>query len=221
MIAEKLINRLLPTLKPNDTVGQALDWMQEFKVGALALADGDTYVGVFTEDRLGDFDEDETIGSLPPEYTQVFVSVNQHLFEILGLMQSSELSAVAVLTNDKAYEGVIVLEDLLTEFSKSVGTQEKGAVLVLAIQSQDYSMAEISRLIESNNVKILSSYFSSNTEVYNFKDTLTLKLNTRDITAVIATLERFGYEIEAVFANDPVLSPDQDRYDLLMKYLEI
>ena len=48
---------------------------------------------------------------------------------------------------------------------------------------------------------------------------LTLKLNRRDITPLVSTLERFGYTIESAFANVPIESVDQERYDALMRYL--
>jgi hypothetical protein len=48
---------------------------------------------------------------------------------------------------------------------------------------------------------------------------LTLKLNRRDITPVISTFERFGYRIEAAFANAPVESIDQERLDSLLRFL--
>ena len=37
--------------------------------------------------------------------------------------------------------------------------------------------------------------------------------------ARFATLERFGYEIEEAHANDPIESLDQERLDMLLRYL--
>jgi hypothetical protein len=88
------------------------------------------------------------------------------------------------------------------------------------MSNRDYSMTEISRLVESNNVKIISSYFSG--AAYGALDeaTLTLKLNRTEISPVVATLERFGYSVEGVFASTALESPDRHRLDLLLRYLE-
>ena len=39
MLAANLINPMIPLLKPNDSVGTALDWMDEFGVKQLVIAD--------------------------------------------------------------------------------------------------------------------------------------------------------------------------------------
>jgi len=35
----------------------------------------------------------------------------------------------------------------------------------------------------------------------------------------VATLERFGYDVEEAHANDPIESVDQERLDMLLRYL--
>ena len=50
---------------------------------------------------------------------------------------------------------------------------------------------------------------------------LTLKINRENITSIVATLERFGYTVEASYAHEPVESIEQERYNMLMKYLSV
>ncbi|MEQ8812651.1 MAG: cbs domain containing protein, partial [Imperialibacter sp.] len=84
----------------------------------------------------------------------------------------------------------------------------------------DYSLAEISRLIESDNGKILSSYLTDDPNDSS-KVSLTIKINLEDLSRVQATLERFGYQIVAKFNNAPEAVDEQERMDILMKYLGI
>ena len=81
----------------------------------------------------------------------------------------------------------------------------------------DYSLAEIARLIESENTKILSCFLSSPHGKESLE--LTLKLSREDLKHVIATLQRFGYEIKSSFYESDFLDDLKDRYDALMKYL--
>lgn len=81
-------------------------------------------------------------------------------------------------------------------------------------------MTDISRLVESNNVKIISSYFSGAEYGDIDQATLTLKLNRTEVSAVVATFERFSYVVENVYANEPLENPDRHRLDLLLRYLE-
>ncbi len=220
MLAAELIDPMLPALKPMDSVGQALDWMQEHRIGQLVLTDQGDYRGVVSEELLMDIADDERpLSDVMRLFEQTFVLEDQHLYEILGLVLQHRMDVVAVLSEGREFSGTISSNELIKQFAQELGVQEAGAILILNLNERDYSMAEISRLIESNNVKVISSYFSSAAYGMPDRSRLTLKLNRRDITSVISTLERFGYQIEAAFANAPVESIDQERLDSLLRYL--
>lgn len=222
MIADELINHTLPTLKPEDSAAQALDWMQEFRVGQLALVDDTDYKGLIDETVLLDFPNDDiAVEHVQPQHAEAFVYHSQHLLEALQLAQAQQLDVVPVLDNERQFAGTIPTNDLLKKFGELLGLQETGAVMVLNLDERDYSLAEISRLVESNDVKIVSSYFTSASPTQEAPSTLTLKLNRREITSVVATLERYGYDIEAIYANEPIENPDQERLGMLFRYLNI
>jgi hypothetical protein len=50
---------------------------------------------------------------------------------------------------------------------------------------------------------------------------LTLKLNQTDIGRVVATLERFNYEIVERFGTSSIPDLDQERLGSLLRYLSI
>jgi len=220
MLASELIDPMIPALKPTDTVGQALDWMQEHRVGQLAIVNQGDYKGLVNEDLLLDVPDDtQQLSEVMRLFEHLYADENQHLYEVLGLILEHRLQVLAVVNESKEFIGTISTGELLKQFAQLLGVQEAGAILVLSINERDYSMAEISRLIESNNVRIIGSYFAGAAYGMPDKSRLTLKLNRKDITAVVATLERFGYTIEAAFANTPIESIDQERLDLLLRYL--
>ncbi|GAA4457860.1 hypothetical protein GCM10023189_29220 [Nibrella saemangeumensis] len=220
MLAAELIDPMLPALKLTDTVGQALEWMQEHRIGQLAVTDQGEYKGLVSEDLLLDVaDEEQLLSDVMRLYEQVYVYENQHLLEMLSLLLQNPLEVLAVVSDVKEFLGSVSASELLKQFAQVLGVQEVGAILILNIDERDYSMAEISRLVESNNIKIVGSYFSSAAYGMPDRSRLTLKLNRRDITPVVSTLERFGYHIEAAFANTPIESIDQERLDSLLRYL--
>lgn len=220
MLAAELIDPMLPALKPTDLVGQALVWMEEHRVGQLILTDQGDYRGIVSEELLMDVADDERpLRDVMCLFEQIFVNEDQHMLEVLGLAIQHQMQVIAVIGEGREFSGTISVNELLKKFAQDLGVQEVGAILILNMNERDYSMAEISRLIESNNVKIISSYFSSAAFGMPDRSRLTLKLNRRDITPVISTLERFGYRIESAFANAPVESIDQERLDLLLRYL--
>jgi acetoin utilization protein AcuB len=221
MLAEELINPATPVLRPYDSVGQAVDLMDEYGIRQLALVEDEVYKGLLSEDTLLSFPDDEKLLSelnLPPN--PVHANLFQHIFEVMGIANQYRLDSVPVLDEDKLYAGTIVVTDMLAKFAGLLGTQEAGAVVVLKMSNRDYSMTDISRLVESNNTKIISSYFSGAEYGAIDQATLTLKLNRTEVSAVVATFERFGYSVENVYANEPLENPDRHRLDLLLRYLE-
>jgi len=221
MLAEELINPATPVLRPYDSVGQAVDLMDEYGIRQLAVVENEVYKGLLSEDTLLNFPDDEKLLSelhLPPN--PIHANLFQHIYEVIGIANQYQLDTVPVLDEDNLYAGTIVVTDMMAKFAGLLGAQEAGAVVVLKMSNRDYSMTDISRLVESNNVKIISSYFSGAEYGDIDQATLTLKLNRTEVSAVVATFERFGYVVENVYANEPLENPDRHRLDLLLRYLE-
>lgn len=220
MLAAELIDPMIPALKPDDTVADALDWMQEHHLTQLTVADGSQYLGIVSEDLLLNLPDDQRpISDVMRLAENVAALENQHLLELIPLVNEHRLDVLAVLNEAGEFMGTASATELLRQFGRDLGIQETGAILVLALDEQDYSMAEISRLVESNNARIMSSFFTSAAYGMPDRSRLTLKLNRRDITPVVSTLERFGYTIDAAFASAPIDSFDQERLDALMRFL--
>ena len=221
MLAASLINPMIPILKLADTVGTALDWMDEFRTKQLVVADSGIYRGIVSEDILFDIaDTTQPIARIIIQHEDVFATEDNHPYELLRLVNEFALDIIPVVHENKALTGCILVRNLIEKFVSELGIQEKGAVIVLKIAERDYSLSEISRLIESNGVKVLSSYYSSSESLHPADASLlTLKLNRTNISPVIATLERFGYDIEEAHASDPIESVDQERLDMLLRYL--
>lgn len=222
MIASELINPMLPVLQPTDRLSTALEWMEEFHIQHLPVVDDNNFKGLLVEERLLDTPNlSLTIADTILEYTSLFATEDQHIYELLRIVNQHDVSTLPVLHDDRSWAGSIQVSELLSRFAQLLSVQEKGAILVLRVAQRDYSLAEISRLIESNGTKIISSYYSTTplAGLAEENSSLTLKLNRTDIAPIVATLERFGYFIEEAHSNDPIESMDQERLDMLLRYL--
>ncbi len=221
MTIAEIINHDLPVLKLSDTVGNALNWMEENRIGQLVVVDAGKYAGIVSEDILMDYDEDMQLSDVMLQFSEITLSDYQHIYESLGLISKYHLQVIGIVDEEEIFVGIITASEVYTKFGELLGSQEPGAVLVISIKNRDYSLAEISRLVESDNAKILSSYFTGNTYLNNDSASLTLKINRESITSIVATLERFGYIVEASYAHEPIESIEQERYNMLMKYLSV
>jgi acetoin utilization protein AcuB len=115
--------------------------------------------------------------------------------------------------------GVVTQEDLLNYFATTFSFTEPGSILVLEINKRDYSLAEVARIVESENAVILSTFITSRPE--SLKMEVTIKINLQNIQPIIATFQRFDYLIKASFNEAEYMDSLKDRYDSLMTYLNI
>ncbi|WP_460880068.1 hypothetical protein [Pontibacter rugosus] len=149
------------------------------------------------------------------------VQGHQHFYDVMEAAIKNKIQVVPVLDEEQDFAGIITINDTLAAFGQMSALQGQGSILVLCMPERDYSLSQISRLIEEENVKVLSAYVSQDEmDAYNIK--LTLKLNTTDLTRIIATLERFEYRITAQFSDKTAdYDVGRDRLDMLFKYLDI
>jgi acetoin utilization protein AcuB len=221
-VARDFINTLLPPLKPTDSVQKALNWMNELRVHQLAVvSDEGSYLGMLNEEMLYDSNDYEAlVGDFPFQYKNIYISEYQHFYEVINKASKYSLHTIAVLDEFGKYIGVISVNDTASVLARSYATQETGGILVLSMRDYDYSMTEISRLVESEGVKILSSYIEPDAYDRSMIK-LTIKLNRIDLTRVIATLERFDYHVVASFHESERIDITKERLDMLMRYLEV
>ncbi|MGE5419501.1 MAG: CBS domain-containing protein [Chloroflexota bacterium] len=221
MVAKDLISEVIPALKTSDLGQTALNWMEIFRVSHLPIVNNQDFLGLISDADIYDMNQaKEPIGNHELTLIKPFVFSEQHIFEVIGLASRLKLTVVPVLDRKNRYQGVITTNDLIRHIAGISSMDQPGGIIVLDIVERDYSLTQIAQIVESNNVKILSMYITSPPESTRLE--VTLKVNTTDLTSVIRTFERYNYEVKTwVTTNDSMESLYSERFDLLMKYLNI
>ena len=221
MVANDLISEIIPSLKTSDTGQTALNWMEIFRISHLPIVNNQDFLGLISDTDIYDMNQpEEPIGNHELTLLKPYVTDNQHLFEIIGLAARLKLSVVPVLDNNNHYKGVITSSDLIRHIAGISSMDQPGGIIVLELIERDYSLSQIAQIVESNNIKVLSMYITSPAESTRLE--LTLKVNTTDLLALIKTFERYNYEVKTwVTTNDSIDRFYSERFDLLMKYLNI
>ena len=184
MLSSEILITEIPSLTKDDSVAQAIEWMDEFKVTHLAVTQGSQYLGLIYEDYLFNIENGSgKIGSHIHNLIKTSVYENDHVFEVVKLVQKHKLSLIPILSG------------------------------------KDYSMVEIARIVESNDAKILGSFITRSYDDNKFE--LTIKINKENVQDIIQTFERFEYDITASYDQSSSEDDLQDRYNNLMKYLNI
>jgi CBS domain-containing protein len=216
-----MINQMIPPLRADDDAHKALLWMDEFHCPHLPVVRNRQFLGFLTEAAILEGNNlDRKVSEFALSGTTCFVTPNSHLYDVLKTASEHRLQLVAVVDETSQYQGVITVQDAMAFFAQSAAVQMPGGILVLYMNFADYSLAEISRLIEENRVKILSSLVKEDPHDPG-KIRLTLKLNQTDLSRTVATLERFGYKIIGRYQETEPLTGNKERLEMLLRYLDI
>jgi CBS domain-containing protein len=221
VIAEDLINHMIPPLKGTDDAHKAIVWMEEFRCNYMPVVEAGRLLGFISEGIILESNEIEKhVKDFNLVGLNCYVHLDTHFYDILKVAAENKLQMVAVLNEDQSYSGVITVQDTLTSFAQTAAVQLPGGILVLSMNHNDYSLAEISRLIEENHTKVLSSIVKDD-PLDPGKIRLTLKINQQDLSRVVATLERFGYKVIGRYQESKPVAGEKDRIDMLLRYLDI
>ncbi|WP_075349050.1 CBS domain-containing protein [Algoriphagus marinus] len=221
MQAYEFINNLIPPLKLSDKTGKALSWMEEIRINNLPVVDNGVFVGLVNGDLIFDLNNPETlISELTLENSGCWVFADQHIYDVLRVSSEHHSNLVAILDRNSTYLGVVTMEDSISAFAESLSIQSHGSVMILSMNMNEYSLAEISRIIESENGKVLSSFISTD-PLDNNKIKLTLKIDKPELRHIKATLERFGYRILDQYQEVEEASSEEDRIGNLLRFLDI
>jgi len=221
MIAEELINHMIPPLKVTDDAHKAIVWMEEFRCLHLPVVEDGKLLGFISEEIILETNDIErTLADFDLVGKHCSVVLDSHFYDILKVAGDNKLQIVAVLNESQQYVGVITVQDIMISFAQTASVQMAGGILVLSMDLIDYSLAEISRYIEENNAKVISSIMIED-PMDKGKIKLTLKINQEELTRIVATLERFGYRVIGRYHEVQQDTGEKDKIDMLLRYLDI
>jgi Mg/Co/Ni transporter MgtE len=217
----EFINNLIPPLKLTDKTGMALDWMKEIRTNVLPVVDQGKFLGLIRDEFILDLNNpSKLISEVELVNSECWVYSDKHIYDVLRVGSEQQSNLVVVVDRSKNFLGVVTMEDSIAAFADSLSIQSQGSVLILSLNMTDYSLAEIARIIESENTKIFSSFISSD-PLDDSKIKLTLKLDKPELRHIKATLERFGFKILDHYQEETGVSGEEDRIGNLLRFLDI
>jgi predicted transcriptional regulator len=219
MLAASITAKGFPLLHLEDKVSFALQCMEDFDVQELAVVKEDYFLGIVQKSDLLDTDEAATLMVLSDQFKKIMIADKAHFLTALDLFSKHELSILPVLNEQQECIGMIPQKSLNDALAKFLGVESPGAIIVLSVAPYQYSLAEMSRLVESNNAQIvqLNSYYDET----NGSIIITLKINKDEAQSIIATFQRYDYELVQYFGKTPLHNDIEAHYHHLMNYLDV
>ena len=220
MYAKEIMTEGLLPLDCADTGATAMVRMHEYNVNQLPITHGELYIGILSMDDLLVLKHlNDPIKDIQAVLKKPYVLETAHLYEAMKAGVEYNVKVMPVVSADGKYIGLITAETCMRAFAKLYSVLEEGGVLELSVSAKDYLLSEIAHIAEDNGVKILSSYTQldpSGTAVQ-----VTIKFDTIELAPLIAAYERYDYTVKGVFEDEEYEMDSKDRYDALMRYLDV
>src|ERR1043165_2451861 len=220
MIAPNLISDTIPALHLEDSGENAMMIMHEYNVSQLPVVDGKSYVGLVTmEDIINIKHLSTPLKNCTQTLRKPFVKETAHIFDVMKAALEHNVRVVPVINEDHRYLGLVSAESCMRAFAMLSSVQDAGGILELEIPVKDYMMSEVARIVEDNEAEILCLYTNINQQEQ--KAEITIKLNTTEVSSIVAAFERYEYEVKAIHNDSEYSENLKERYDSLMRYLNV
>lgn len=220
MLTGEIQSQNLPYLHLSDKVHQALQLMNDNQVTHLPIVDGDKFVGIISEDDLLQVDNDHTdLNSLQQSFGNTSVRTTEHFLKAIQVAAENGLSVVPLVDEDNDLAGAVAYTDLLRHASEFMSLNEPGGLIVLEVESNQYSFNEISKLVETNDAQITQLNTSNDPETGMMQ--VTIRINKSEVSDIVATFQRYEYTVKYYFGEELYVNELKNNYDNLMNYLKI
>ncbi len=194
--------------------------MNDNHVTHLPIVQGEKYIGLVSEEDLMQADNDNSpLEELQQSFSGISVKTNEHFLKALQIAAENGLSVVPLVNDDNELTGTVVYNDLLKYASGFMSLNEPGALIVLEIPSNQYSFNEISKLVETNDAQI--TQLNTSNDVESGMMQVTIRINKPEVSDIIATFQRYDYNVKYFFGEELYTNELRSNYDNLMNYLRI
>jgi acetoin utilization protein AcuB len=220
MLAVELNNNNIPHLQLQDTVAKALQLASDYKVSHLPVVLEEKFLGLISEEDLSDVhNKNVVIEHLQKDFIAASINENDHFLKAVNVSNQFQTNIVAVINFEQELIGTISGQTLLHTLGHFSGSQDMGGIIVLEMEKTQFSISEISRIVESNEAYVLhlNTVFQPETGLLR----VTVHINKKELSAVIAAFERYEYNVIHYFGEERFENEIHSNYRHLMNYLDI
>jgi predicted transcriptional regulator len=218
MIAELLREDIL-SIEKNDALSQGQEIMNTNEISEIAVTDKNVLQFLLREIDLIDV-QSLKASSLTIEKENIFVFEDDHVFQAMIKMNNNDLSMIPVVNREMDYKGVLTKRNVIDYICDSHSIGGEGSIIILEETFRDYSLTNISNIIEQEGGKVIGLFITS-VDQQSEKLWISLKLNTLIISNIIAALERREYNVIAQISGEHGENMIKERYESLMTFLNI
>ncbi|MFV8361972.1 CBS domain-containing protein [Flavobacterium sp. ZT3P35] len=201
-----------------DSIAAVQNFFSDLHFSHFPVLEEGVYIGSIAAEDIETFDSDKKILDYRFTLEGFFTKTDTMWLDVLEVFAKNNTNLVPVLDENNSYVGYYEIEDIMKFFHETPFLQEPGGIIVVRKGVLDYSMSQITQIVESNNGKLLG-LFVSESSIDSVE--ITLKITLGAMNEIIQTFRRYNYEIISEHQEDNYINNLKERSDYLDKYLNI
>ncbi|MBF4486965.1 MULTISPECIES: CBS domain-containing protein [unclassified Flavobacterium] len=201
-----------------ETIATVQDFFADLNFSHFPVLENGIFIGSIAADDVETFDTDKKVIDYKYTLERFFARKSMIWLDVLEVFAKNHTNVVSVLDENNAYIGYYEMEDIMKFFQETPFLKEQGGIIIVQKGLLDYSMGQVTQIVESNNGKILGC-FVSEADLENVQ--ITIKIGVGPMNEIIQTYRRYGYEIISEHQEDAYINSLKERSDYLDKYLNI
>ena len=212
-----LIDASFPALQLSDTVAAARKLISDDC--CLVVLQDQQFKALFYAEHLEGSQDSATLETCMNYYSPVVLSESDFFLTALRKMKEQHVDCLPVISLTGEYLGMITQELLIDKTSEYLSAGEPGGVIILQMPPTQFSISELGRIVESNNAKIL--HLTTWTDPPTGLFMVSMKVNKIDIQDILASFERYQFNIVQYFGENLSEETLKSNFDNLMNYLSM
>ena len=201
-----------------ETIASVQDFFAEVNFSHFPVLEEGIFIGSISSDDVETFDLDKKIIDYKYTLERFFARKSMLWLDVLEVFAKSHTNVIPVLDENNIYIGYYEMEDIMKFFQETPFLKEQGGIIIVQKGLLDYSMGQVTQIVESNNGKILGCFISE-ADLENVQ--ITIKIGVGPMNEIIQTFRRYNYEIISEHQEDAYINSLKERSDYLDKYLNI
>ncbi|MFN5424336.1 MAG: CBS domain-containing protein [Bacteroidota bacterium] len=216
MILAQFIQSHYPVARLTDSAEQVMDWMEEMEVKHLPVTGDTGYLGLVDKEWLEDLPADTHLSDISHLLAMIAGKEQDFITTGLQLMAAHSLTVLPVV-NEGQLIGVISATEMIRVLAVWQEAGDKQGILVIESTPEKFSLGEINRLLETNDLSIrhLNTRFESGQII------ASIRVSRTDIYAAVGSLQRYGYTVSYYQGSADDNQELQDNYQHLLSYLNL
>ncbi len=212
------INNDFKPIDIKETIEVVQDFFIEIAYSHFPVLENDIFIGCIAAEDVETFEIQKKLSDYRYTVEGFFVRASMSWLDVLEVFARNNSNIVPILDDNNKYIGYYEITDVVKFLNGTPFLKEVGGIIIVEKNSNEYSMSQITQIVESNNGKLLGLFIS---EASNDKIQITIKITLGSMNEIIQSFRRYNYEIVSEHNEDNYLNILKERSEYLDKYLNM